>query len=820
MTLSRVSAALLALLLLAPLLACRDEQAQIARHRERAEAYVEQEQWKEAALEYRSILQIDPNDADAHYGLARAFLGQGDGRKAYWELSETVRLDPSNQTAKLELANFLLFGDREARERAAELGAQVAEAEPTDDDFKGHVVRARALQSLGRSEEADEAYARAMEAAPDRVEPVLLRANFLHSEGRIDAAEPFFRRLPEIEQSFTTWAALGGFLAAREGRDAEAEAAYRKALSQAKEKERTTAVTVLANFLYSRGRVGEAEQVIREALEETPDELDLIYALARLHHAQGDREKADAMIQEATRAQPDDPKPFLLLSAYRGRNGDVEGALAAAEQALEADPESAEARLRKAEVLIDLGFREKDPGRTAAGRAVVESVLAREPDHASALFVKAKLDIAEERPEEAVAALRRVIEVRPSWPQAHFLLASVHLMRGERTAARAEATRALELDANFLEARKLLTRVHAALGDHDNAITVGRQVLRIDDDPAIRIVVAQSLVRQRRLDAALRELEAIPEERREVEAHYALGRVHTLRGDAEAARRHLDAAWKADPVRPEILRALVDLDVRDGNPGAAAERIEAALRQAPDDAQLQQLRGEVLLYTGRSSEAEAAFRRAIELDPNDLRSYQSLARYLAVTGRSDEVVATYERALEASPDSGVLHLIVGSLHELQSQPEKAIARYEEAIRLDPSLAVAKNNLAYLLAEHDGNLDRALDLAQDAKGQLPDNPNAADTLGWILYKKNVPGAAIAYLREAVNGMRPEDPQIALVRHHLALAYEANQEPGEALRVLEQAIRDLELIAERQEAGAEPPWAAEIRSMHARLADGSS
>jgi tetratricopeptide (TPR) repeat protein len=164
-------------------------------------------------------------------------------------------------------------------------------------------------------------------------------------------------------------------------------------------------------------------------------------------------------------------------------------------------------------------------------------------------------------------------------------------------------------------------------------------------------------------------------------------------------------------------------------------------------------------------------------------------------------------------------MVVGSLYELQSRTEEAMARYEEAIRLDPGLAVAMNNLAYLLSEGGGDLDRALDLAQEAKALLPDNPNAADTLGWVLYKKNLPSAAIGYLKEAASGFRAEDPQLALVRYHLALAYEANGEPETAQQTLERAIRDLDAIyqGEEGEKRPEPPWTAEIRSMHERLSE---
>jgi tetratricopeptide (TPR) repeat protein len=335
-----------------------------------------------------------------------------------------------------------------------------------------------------------------------------------------------------------------------------------------------------------------------------------------------------------------------------------------------------------------------------------------------------------------------------------------------------------------------------------------------------RILVAQSLLRQEKVDAALAELESIPEEDRGAQAHYALGRVFAGKRDWEAARRHLVAAHDPDSPRFEVLRALFDLDFREGRLAESAERIAAAQQVAPGNPRLTGLYGQVLLHTGKAAEAESSFRAAIDLDPNDLRAYQNLARYLAITGRPQEVIATYEKALEQNPDSGSLHMVVGSLHELEGHTEQAMARYEDAIRLDPELAVARNNLAYLIAQEGGDLDRALDLAQEAKATLPDNPNTADTLGWVLYKKGLSAAAIGYLKEAVGGLPAEDPQRALVRHHLALAYEANGEPEQAQKTLEDAVRDLDAIfrGEDGEKRPEPPWTAEIRSMLQRLSGG--
>jgi tetratricopeptide (TPR) repeat protein len=798
------------------LAACEDEEGRVAEHQQRAQAYVEEEKYAEAIIEFKSVLEVDPNRADAHYGLAKALLKEKKIRQAYWELQETVRLDPSNLDARVEYGQLLLFGKESDIENALTQAEAVLAAEPKR--ASAWVLKARSLQALKRDDEAGEAFARAVEAAPEEAAPLLLLANYHRRREERSEAEPLYRRLIEVEPGFASQAALAAFLAADVERDGEAEAAYRKAIELAEPERKAIAHSLLANFFYARERFDEAEALLRGAIEAESGNLELIYGLARFYNARGETAKADAMIEEATKADPGNPQPHLLLSSYRGRQGDLEGALEAAEAALRASPDDLRSKLRKAELLVDLGYRGEDRSQVAQGRAIVNAVLAREEANPEALFVKAKIDLAEQKLDESAASLRRAIEARPDWAQAHLLLGSTLLLQGDRTSARAEISRALELDADLVEARRILARIHASLGDDDLAVENGRRVLRRDpSDVATRILVAQSLLRQEKVDEALAELESIPEEDRGAQAHYALGRLFSSKRDWEAARRHLVAAHDPASPRVEVLRALFDLDFREGRLAESAERIEAAHRVAPEDPRLKGLYGDALLHTGKTAEAEASFREAIDLDPNDLRAYQSLARYLAITGRPQEVIATYEKALGQNPDSGSLHMVVGSLYELKGRTEEAKARYEDAIRLDPDLAVARNNLAYLIAQEGGDLDRALDLAQEAKATLPDNPNTADTLGWVLYKKDLPSAAIGYLKEAVSGLPADDPQRALVRHHLALAYEANGEPEQAQQTLEAAIRDLDAIflGEDGEKRPEPPWTAEIRSMHQRL-----
>jgi tetratricopeptide (TPR) repeat protein len=231
----------------------------------------------------------------------------------------------------------------------------------------------------------------------------------------------------------------------------------------------------------------------------------------------------------------------------------------------------------------------------------------------------------------------------------------------------------------------------------------------------------------------------------------------------------------------------------------------------------------MVLYGDENMEgAEAAFILATELSPDDVEAYQQLAHFYSLTGRTDETIATYQKAVEAKPNSARLHHFLALLYEAQGELDKARESYESAIEHDDNHAFAKNNLAYLLADSGQDLDRALDLAQDAKALLPNDANAADTLGWVLFKRGVNGAAVGYLKESVDNADADDPALGVIRHHLAQAYEADGNPKRAAEVLRASIDDLEQRnrAERAQGGnpMSPPWESEVRSMLDRLSAG--
>ena len=820
-----VLAALLGSLLLgAGLTACQSDEEKVAGFMSRAGEYMEADQYKEAIIEYRNVLQIDPNHVAAHRALAEGYLRNKSFKEGYWELSETIRLDPSDIESRVAYATMSLAGKR--FEDALAQADAIIEIDP--ENATGYLLRAQAQMALEQSEEAEASLLEAVELEPEDDAYRMGLALYYGATDQPDKAEKQIREMLARDPKPGSWTALGRLLANDGSRDAEAEAAFEAAVERASqptedgEQSPQLAGTYrnLAGFYVSRGRLDDAAATIEEGVEKVEaerDKLEFMYSLARSYRSQGDATRADALLERASEMAVDDPGPYLTMSLARARDGDFQGALEAAESALALDPGSLAARLRRAELLVDIGYREKSDDKIAEGRQIAEQVLAENPTIPEALFVRAKIDLATGDPEAAVDTLRAAIDARPDWAQAHFVLGSALALTGEKQRARSELARAVELEPGLVEARSFLTRLHAELGEHEYAIEQGRTYLnQRPDDDGMRIVVAQSLVRLGKVDDAAEMLNRIPEERRGLEAFFAIGRIQLVRRELDAARENLLKANAARPHNAKVLSSLLSLDRAEGKLSQSIERIDDAVAAEPENGALRRLKGTVALLTNDLAQAEVSFKKAIELEPDNLQAYTQLGGLYRLTGRMQETVGIYEEAVRAQPESAPPHHFLAVLYEMSGKLDQAREQYELALRYDSSLGESKNNLAYLLAESGEDLDRALKLAQEAKAAMPDSPNAADTLGWVLLKRGVASAAIGYLREAVQVSDPGDPAIGVIRSHLSDAYAATGDLAQAIETLETALAEhAGQVKAGQTPAQDPPWAVEARAKIERL-----
>ena len=679
-TVARVACALLISSLF---VGCQSDDEKLAEFYAKAQQYDEEEKNQEAVIEYKNVLKINPNHSDAHYALAKTYLRLGRARDAYWEMSETVRLDPSNNEAVLSFgALSLVAGDGDQALAMGELARKNA-----PENHQTYLLLANALQKLKREAEAEEYYLKAVGIVSDSVTiRTVARYYLTQPEGRTKA-EPWFWKGVEMFPDFRTRTDLARFLARDPKRFDEAEAMFKEALAtEPRPPDLDRGYINLAQFYLENGKNELGVETLNTGAEEIPDATEIYFILANYHRINGNLEEAEKLIRHAATIDPTDATPYLVLSSFLGGFDNVEGALEAAVAALAADPDNVDAKLRRAELLVDIGFREAneeaqgDPTRTSdeiakeseniiAGLALVDDILASTPFHPQAEFVRGKAYLAQGNAAKGIEGFRAAAQGRPDWAQAHFALGSALASTNEPRLARVEIARALELDPGMHQARRILASIHQALGEHEYAIEQGNRFLQMrPENNETRVLVAQSLIRLGKRDQALRELNKVPTDQRDAGILFALGRLHASMGEAAQARTYMLQVLDEQPNNERVLRSLFRIDRgNEADYAVTRQMVLDAAEENPESGDLVQLRGMVKFIDGDLEAAEADFKNSIELKPDDIEMHQQLARFYSLTGRMDETITTYQKAIEVQPTSARLHHFLALLYEAQGR---------------------------------------------------------------------------------------------------------------------------------------------------------
>jgi tetratricopeptide (TPR) repeat protein len=784
--------------------ACGSEEDRLSEHLRRANEYFETERWNEARIEYWNALKLNPDDADAHFKMAEVLIRLREFRDARWEYQEAIRLAPDRQDWRMKLAEMLVLFN--APGDALEQIDAVLEQEPEQTDALS--LRAVVLARKGELDEALVEIDHTLKLDPKHERALQLRSRLLESRGDTEGAESTLRRLVEAHPSVSNHVLFALFWGTR-GESGKAASQYRAAVEAAQTpKERVEARQILAAYHLNKGDRKAAEQELLRAREEAPDDPSLALNLARLYAFEGQPDRAQAMLEARVQQQPDSAEPLLTLADFHRRAGDREKALETIERALVVEPSSEAARLQKAEYLVE---RLDEPALVENGRSLIDQVLSENPNSVAGLMTLAKSLLLEQKFQEAASKLQRVLDEQPS-AQAHLLLGWSYAGMRQDELARSELLRAVQLDPQAFPARAELAALYLRIGERELALQEAHKALELrPDDPRVLLILAETQVRLDRKKDAVETLARVSLEGEPQASRYrlAMGQLYRRLEKFDAARSAFEKLLEEQPSDTTVTRELVALDLQSRDPERALKRANEAIARNPEAGALYALRGRLWLGFRKDSgvlafpeEAERDFKAAIEKAPTQLEAYGGLGALYRQTGRLEEAIQTFEQAREKQPGDPAVRLVLATLYEGGGRTSEAIREYEEVVRLDPKQPIAKNNLAWLIAESASDdpdqLDRALEFAQDAREVLPDNANVADTLGWVMLKKDIPNAAIPLFREAIAASEPGDATRALVRVHLAQAYARSGNVARAIEELQSALAENDSFPGRESA----------------------
>jgi tetratricopeptide (TPR) repeat protein len=119
---------------------------------------------------------------------------------------------------------------------------------------------------------------------------------------------------------------------------------------------------------------------------------------------------------------------------------------------------------------------------------------------------------------------------------------------------------------------------------------------------------------------------------------------------------------------------------------------------------------------------------------------------------------------------------------MEGKAADAEAAYRRVLEIDTEAPVAANNLAWIYAERQDDLDKALALARSAIARLPNNPQVLDTLGWIYYRRGEAEQAIPQFIASIE----KNPKNPVYHYHLGLAYVAAASPAKARVAFSRAL----------------------------------
>ncbi|MBU2628509.1 MAG: tetratricopeptide repeat protein, partial [Proteobacteria bacterium] len=181
-------------------------------------------------------------------------------------------------------------------------------------------------------------------------------------------------------------------------------------------------------------------------------------------------------------------------------------------------------------------------------------------------------------------------------------------------------------------------------------------------------------------------------------------------------------------------------------------------------------------------QGKTALKQAIEKNPAFVTPYMTLASVLTSENNIDQAIDMYQSLIEKRPDQPAPHSLIGTLYEKQHKLDLAEEHYKKALDINPDYIPAVNNLAFLYAEQNKELNKALDLARQAKERVGKLPAIMDTLGWVYYKKEIYDSAATEF-EACIEKEPENP---VFQYHLGLAYNKLGKYNKAETALKKAL----------------------------------
>ena len=246
-----------------------------------------------------------------------------------------------------------------------------------------------------------------------------------------------------------------------------------------------------------------AEETLRAAVQGSPNNADLRLDLAKLLVRTGRLDQALPMLEKLAADQPDSLVVLEALFDVQVARKDFAGARRTAGLAQSAKPELPAGNYMS-------GLAELADGKPDLARAAFERAVAISPDAVEPVSALVRLDLAQQRPEQAIARLDKVIAQFPKNPLARNLKGEVLAGLKRNDAAIVSFQEAIGLSPTWTLPYHNMAAAELAAEHNDDAIkTLQKGIKASSDAPLLVGDLASLYERLGRVDEAIAQYEGL-----------------------------------------------------------------------------------------------------------------------------------------------------------------------------------------------------------------------------------------------------------------------------------------------------------------------
>jgi len=534
----------------------------------------------------------------------------------------------------------------------------------------------------------------------------------------------------------------------------------------------------LGTLYLRQKKQSEAESEVNIALSMDSKSAAANIAAGNLLWMKNDLKGAEPLLKKGSELAPLRSSRRLAYADFKIKTGDA----AAAKKILEEITKQAEDFVPAWSYLMEVAFVER---RFEDCATLNKKVLALDPINYDALLRSGMLNLIENEPDKAITVFQRMTPIYDTVPQVHYQMALAYLMKKDSTKAMSSLNQALTLNPDYAEASQLAAELNIKRGNPAVAIpSLQNNLKQNPKDAKSHLLLAAAYSSQKNFNEAAavyqRMMPLFPTNR---EVPLLLGGVFLQDNKLAEARGAFQKCLDISPGYFPAVEQLVYLDLAGKKYDSALARVKKEVEKQPKAGQPLLLLAMVHLSQRKTDEGEAAILKALELEPNLPSAYNMLVQLYIASNRHKDALEKLEANAIKNPKDQATLMQIGMLHEGMTNYTAARDAYEKLIDVNPDLYAPLNNLAYLYSERFGQLDKAADLAKRAR-KLSEDPSTADTLGWILYKKQDYAAALPLLQESASSTAlSSNPEVIF---HLGMAQSMMGEESRARASLQRAI----------------------------------